>query len=45
MYVWQDYVAGTAPADTNSVFTAKVEMVDGLPVVTKEPKLSVGEGR
>ena len=40
MYVWQDYVAGTDPTDTNSVFTAKVAMVDGLPVVTWEPKLS-----
>ena len=43
MYVWQDYVAGTDPTDTNSVFTAKVEMVDGLPVVTWVPKLSTGE--
>ena len=43
MYVWQDYVAGTDPTDTNSVFTAKVEMVDGLPVVTWEPKLTAGE--
>lgn len=43
MYVWQDYVAGTDPTDTNSVFTANVEMVDGLPVVTWEPKLSEGE--
>lgn len=43
MYVWQDYIAGTDPTDTNSVFTANVEMVDGLPVVTWEPKLSAGE--
>ena len=43
MYVWQDYVAGTDPTDTNSVFTAKVEIVDGTPVVTWEPKLSDGE--
>ena len=43
MYVWQDYVAGTDPTDTNSVFTAKIEMVDGLPVVTWEPKLSAVE--
>ena len=43
MYVWQDYIAGTDPTDTNSVFTARVEMVDGLPVVTWEPKLSADE--
>ena len=43
MYVWQDYVAGTDPTDTNSVFTAKVEMVGGMPVVTWEPKLSASE--
>ena len=43
MYVWQDYVAGTDPTDTNSVFTAKVEMVDGMPVVTWEPKLGAGD--
>ena len=43
MYVWQDYVAGTDPTDTNSVFAAKIDMVDGLPVVTWEPKLSASE--
>ena len=40
MYVWQDYVAGTDPTDTNSVFTAKIEMVDGAPVITWSPELS-----
>jgi len=39
----QSYVAGTDPLDTNSVFTAKIDMVDGSPVVTWEPKLSEGE--
>ena len=43
MYVWQDYVAGTDPTDTNSVFSAKVEMVGGVPVVTWEPKLSASD--
>ena len=37
--VWECYVAGTDPTDTNSVFTAKVEMVDGTPVVTWSPEL------
>ncbi len=39
MYVWQDYVAGTDPTDTNSVFTAKINMVDGAPVISWEPEL------
>ena len=40
MYVWQDYVAGTDPTDTNSVFTAKIDLVDDRPTITWEPKLS-----
>ena len=43
MYVWQDYVAGTDPTDTNSVFTATITMVDGEPVVEWSPKLGVAE--
>lgn len=43
MYVWQDYVAGTDPTDTNSVFTATITMVDGAPVVEWSPKLSAAE--
>ena len=43
MYVWQDYVAGTDPTDTNSVFTAKIDMVDGMPVITWSPELSPEE--
>jgi hypothetical protein len=43
MYVWQDYVAGTDPTDTNSLFTATIKMVDGAPVVEWSPKLSVAE--
>lgn len=43
MYVWQDYVAGTDPTDTNSVFTTTIKMVDGVPVVEWSPKLSAAE--
>ena len=43
MYVWQDYVAGTDPTDTNSVFTATITMVDGEPVVEWSPKLGAAE--
>ena len=43
MYVWQDYVAGTDPTDPKSQFTAKIEMVDGEPVVVWSPKLSDAE--
>jgi hypothetical protein len=43
MYVWQDYVAGTDPTDTNSLFTATITMVDGSPVVEWSPKLSAAE--
>ena len=38
--VWQDYVAGTDPTNATSRFTAKIEMVDGAPVVTWEPNLN-----
>ena len=43
MCVWQDYVAGTDPTDPKSQFTAKIEMVDGEPVVIWSPKLSDAE--
>ena len=43
MYVWQDYVAGTDPTNPKSQFTAKIEMVDGEPVVIWSPKLSEAE--
>ena len=46
MSVWQDYVAGTDPTNVNSVFTAAIEMVDGLPHVIWSPNLnSNGEVR
>ena len=40
LHVWQDYVAGTDPTNATSRFTAKIEMVDGAPVVTWEPNLN-----
>ena len=36
-YMWQDFVAGTNPTNENSVFTAKIEIVNGEPVVKWEP--------
>ena len=39
----QECVAGTAPTNALSKFTAKVEMKDGAPVVTWSPDLN-GEG-
>ena len=40
LQVWQDYVAGTDPTNVTSRFTAKIEMKDGVPVVTWEPDLN-----
>ena len=40
MCVWQDYIAGTDPTDINSVFKAKITMVDGKPKVEWEPNLN-----
>ena len=37
MAIWQEFVAGTEPADSNDVFTASIEMVDGVPKVTWSP--------
>ena len=36
-------MAGTDPTDPKSQFTAKIEMVDGDPVVIWSPKLSEAE--
>lgn len=41
--VWECYVAGTDPTDTNSQFTATIKMVDGAPSVEWSPKLSAEE--
>ena len=40
LQVWQDYVAGTDPTNLTSRFMAKINMVDGAPVVTWEPDLN-----
>ena len=38
--IWQEYVAGTDPTNETSRFTAKIEMRDGVPIVTWEPDLN-----
>lgn len=38
--IWESYVAGLEPDNPNSKFIAKIEMVDGKPVVTWEPDSS-----
>ena len=40
LQVWQDYVAGTDPTNAASVFTAGIEIVDGVPLVTWSPNLN-----
>lgn len=40
MTVWQDYVAGTDPTDTDSKFSVKIDMKDGKPEIKWEPELS-----
>ena len=38
--VWECFVAGISPTNATSVFTAKINMVDGAPVVSWEPDLN-----
>ena len=38
--VWEEFVAGTDPTNETSRFEAKIEMKDGVPVVTWEPDLN-----
>ena len=38
--VWEEFVAGTDPTNALSVFTAKIEMLDGAPIVTWDPNLN-----
>ena len=38
--IWEEFVAGLDPTNENSRFEAKIEMVDGAPVVTWEPNLN-----
>lgn len=42
-YAWQDYVVGTNPTNTESVFKATISIVDGKPVVDWDPKLTPEE--
>ena len=41
--VWQDYVAGTDPADSNSVFTAGLTITNGVPYIYWTPDLGRDE--
>ena len=38
--VWEEWVAGTDPTNAASRFEAKIEMRDGVPIVTWEPDLN-----
>ena len=38
--VWEEYVAGISPTNEPASFTARIEMQDGVPVVTWEPDLN-----
>ena len=38
--VWESYLAGLDPTDSNHVFRANIAISDGIPVVTPDPYLS-----
>ena len=38
--VWECYVAGICPTNETSKFTAKIELKDGVPIVTWDPNLN-----
>ncbi|MBP5791529.1 MAG: hypothetical protein J6W80_04655 [Kiritimatiellae bacterium] len=38
--VWEEFVAGLDPTNENSRFEAKIELVDGMSVITWEPDLN-----
>jgi len=40
-FVWEDYIAGTDPTDTNSVFAASISMEGGVPKLIWNPDLGV----
>jgi hypothetical protein len=42
---WAEFIAGTDPDDKKSEFIAKVEMVDGKPIVTWSPDMNGGTGK
>jgi len=39
-YVWQDYVVGTDPEDSNSVFRVDISMENGIPKLAWNPNLN-----
>jgi len=41
--VWQDYVAGTDPSDSNSVFRASVSVTNGIPYISWTPDRGTDE--
>lgn len=43
MYVWQDYVMGTDPTDTNDVFQATISIENGEVEVSWSPQLPAAE--
>ena len=38
--VWECFVAGICPTNETSSFIAKIEMADGMPIVTWDPDLN-----
>lgn len=38
--LWEEFVAGTDPTNETSVLTARIDVQDGVPVVTWEPNLN-----
>ena len=42
---WAEFVVGTDPDDETSEFIAKVEMLDGKPIVTWSPDMNGGAGK
>ena len=38
--MWECFVAGISPTNETASFTARIEMQDGVPVVTWEPDLN-----
>ena len=39
IHIWQHFIAGTDPANYNSVFKALIEFKEGRPMISWEPKL------
>ena len=43
LQVWHDFIAGTDPTNIDDKFTTRIEIVNGIPSITWEPKLSSKE--